>query len=351
VLGSVRVTFAASGREALRIALRALAAATGRDEVVLPAYTCWSVAAAAVAAGLRVRLVDVDERGRIETDALPALERAACVVVCNLFGIAEPIARIAERATAAGALVVDDAAQSFGASGADGAAGARGALGVLSFGRGKPLQALGGGAVIEGRRGFDLPVQAPSAPRVSRTWLRAQAWNLALQPAVFAALSATPAFGVGETRFDPGFRRGPMAGDALLLCAHALARFEARRQCRVAVAQSLARSLSRRTGFEPVLAEAGARASYPRLAALAPDRAARDAAVLALGGVGVARLYPAPLDAIPSLRPHRADPGAAFPGARALCDRLLTLPIHGDLDGDRWRAALDVLARISETRR
>lgn len=348
-LGASGVVFVASGREALRVALRALAAATGRDEVVLPAYTCWSIAAAAVAAGLRVRLVDVDARGRIETDRVPALVRAAGIVVCNLFGIAETIAPIAERAAAGGAFVVDDAAQAFGAADAEGAVGGRGDLGVLSFGRGKPLQALGGGAVVEGRRDFHLTAPSSSAPRLARTWLRAHAWNVALRPAIFGSLAAAPGLGVGSTRFDPEFRRGPIAGDALLLCAHALARFEARRACRVAIAHSLAKDLTQRTRFEPLLAATGARASYPRLAVLAPDRAARDAALGALAGLGVARLYPAPLDAIPALKPHLVDPGGAFPGARAVSDRLLTLPTHGGLAGEPWRAALDVLARISET--
>jgi len=62
--GAHGVLLRRSGREALRVALRAAAAGTGRDEVVLPAYTCWSVAAAAVAAGLKVRLADVDEPHR-----------------------------------------------------------------------------------------------------------------------------------------------------------------------------------------------------------------------------------------------------------------------------------------------
>ena len=52
----------ASGRAALRALLAALASRSGRREVVIPAYCCLSVPAAAVAAGLRVRLVDVDAR-------------------------------------------------------------------------------------------------------------------------------------------------------------------------------------------------------------------------------------------------------------------------------------------------
>ena len=77
----------------MRRAFLEASARTGRTEVVLPAYACFSIAAAAAAARMRIRLVDVDERGQIDAGSLARLplERAAAVVVCNLFGIAEPI--------------------------------------------------------------------------------------------------------------------------------------------------------------------------------------------------------------------------------------------------------------------
>ena len=83
LLGSDEIHLVASGREALRLALDGAARERGRREVVIPAYTCFSVASAAVAAGLRVRLVDVDARGRIDAAALASLplEGVAAIVV------------------------------------------------------------------------------------------------------------------------------------------------------------------------------------------------------------------------------------------------------------------------------
>ena len=45
------VSFYYSGREALRVAFQHFAKTTGRAEVIVPAYTCYSIPAAAVAAG------------------------------------------------------------------------------------------------------------------------------------------------------------------------------------------------------------------------------------------------------------------------------------------------------------
>ena len=154
-------TFHSSGREAMRFAFAALAERSGRDEVVLPAYCCYSLAASAVAAGLRIRLVDVDVHGRIDPGALARipLDRVVAVVVANLFGLPEPIGPIRGVLGAEPVAVIDDAAQAIGATTHDGSVGARGEVGVLSFGRGKPVSALGGGALLwrEDRVGGDPP--------------------------------------------------------------------------------------------------------------------------------------------------------------------------------------------------
>src|SRR5688572_27608989 len=52
--------FTSTGRAGMTLLLRAMARLAGpdRDEVVMPSYTCYSVAASAVKAGLKVRLID-----------------------------------------------------------------------------------------------------------------------------------------------------------------------------------------------------------------------------------------------------------------------------------------------------
>ena len=159
ILGLECVALYASGREALRVALAHLARRSGRLEVVVPAYTCFSIPAAAVAAGLRVRLVDVTPSGQIDLESLrrTPLENVAALVVSNLFGVPEPIEPVLELSRAAGSAVVDDAAQSLGAQSTEGRTGARGQVGLLSFGRGKPLSALGGGALAWAGANDEIP--------------------------------------------------------------------------------------------------------------------------------------------------------------------------------------------------
>jgi perosamine synthetase len=327
-VGAREVTLHASGREALRVAFAYLAERSGRREVVVPAYVCFSVPAAAVAAGLSVRLVDVDESGRIDARSLAQLplENAAALVVANLFGVAEPLRDVLPLARAAGVALVDDAAQALGARSAEGPAGGRGELGVLSFGRAKPLSALGGGAIAwpgDPPRGVR---HAPVTPRPLPAALRALAYDAVRWPAVLGVLARIPALGIGETVYDTDFTRGPVPGAALCLAHALLPELEAGNRERAQVAAELVTAL-RDTGFRPIAADPGATAVYPRLGVVAPSAAAREAALGALRPLGASRFYPSSLAQVVPLRAHLAGAGV-HPGAEQLASRLFTLPTH-----------------------
>lgn len=345
-LGAPSVSLHASGREALRVAFRTAAQRTGRREIVVPAYTCFSVAAAAVAAGLSVRLVDVGPEGGIDAEHLATLPlaRAAAVVGCNLFGHAESLAPVAAAAREAGALLVDDAAQALGAASAEGPAGGRGDFGILSFGRGKPLSALGGGALLA-KVPLETPAPDPAEEGPWRAILEALAYDVALSPRVFGWLAAVPALGIGETPFDPFFPRLGLSRARAALALAALQRLDADAARRRAAARTLAERLGAETALRPLHAGHVDAGVHPRLACLAPSRAARAAALAALdaAGAGASALYPSALNEIPGLAPHLAAAPGALPGAAALADRLLTLPTHGGLAGPRLEATLRAL--------
>ncbi len=87
--------------------------------VAFPAYACYDLASAALGAGTRVLLYDLD------TETLgpdwPSLERsleagATAVVVVHLFGIPVDMDRVGQMARAHGAAVIEDAAQAVGAA-------------------------------------------------------------------------------------------------------------------------------------------------------------------------------------------------------------------------------------------
>ncbi|MCH2171075.1 aminotransferase class V-fold PLP-dependent enzyme [Myxococcota bacterium] len=346
-LGVENVALRASGRDALRSVLEVAARRTGRREVVIPAYTCFSVPASAVAGGLRVRLVDVTQDGRIDPQALERLplERAAAVVACNLFGVPDDLSQVSALTRSAGTWLVDDAAQAFGARDRMGPVGGRGDVGVLSFGRGKPLSGLGGGAIAWNGppEGFGTP-PVPEPGR-TRAVARALAYDLALSPAIFAVLSRIPSIGIGETHFEVDFARGPIDPSSLCLVSANVDGALNRAKQRERVARTLAGRLTSTVDCRPILPPPGTSGVFPRLFVVAPDMPRRNAALNALERVqaGVTGMYPTSLDQLSELRPALCEVGS-YPEAQKLAGCLFTLPVHGNLRGLRLRAVETILS-------
>jgi dTDP-4-amino-4,6-dideoxygalactose transaminase len=137
----------ANGTDALTIALRALGVGPG-DEVVLPSFTFYATAEAAVNAGARPVFCDVDPRTfcvTAETVQAALGPRTRAIVPVHLFGNAAPIPDLSRF----GLPVLEDAAQSAGASLGGVKTGALGDAATFSFFPSKNLPCLGdGGAIV-----------------------------------------------------------------------------------------------------------------------------------------------------------------------------------------------------------
>ena len=139
-----------SGTTALHLALR-LAVSERPGPVALPAYCCYDIATAADAAGVEFVLYDIDPAtlGPDGTSLYRALEQGARVIVAvHLYGLPVDLSAVAGLAEAAGAIVIEDAAQAVGARLGGRPAGSLGRYAVLSFGRGKGMTGGRGGALL-----------------------------------------------------------------------------------------------------------------------------------------------------------------------------------------------------------
>jgi hypothetical protein len=232
---SVPIGFA-SGRAALATALIVAMRATGRRVVVLPAYTSFSVAAAAAVAGARVRLCDLDPTTLdFDRDDLAACvdEQTAAVVLGNLYGYPSDVADL-DWVAGRGALLIDDAAQALGAWDRGKPVGSRGQLGVLSFGRGKCATTGKGGALLLQDPALRAHLDHETARTASRglqELLVALAARLRSNTAAFGLLSRIGGRN-GQSAFRPGFAiRGASASSqamALGLAAAVARRRETR---------------------------------------------------------------------------------------------------------------------------
>jgi len=150
-VGVAHVIGVSNGTDALELAYRAAGVERG-DEVIMPANTFIATAEAASRIGATPVFVDVDEEYLlIDPDAIEAAitPRTRLIVPVHLFGQTAPIEHIRPIAERHDITIVEDAAQSQGASGAAGRAGALGSLAATSFYPGKNLGAAGdAGAVM-----------------------------------------------------------------------------------------------------------------------------------------------------------------------------------------------------------
>jgi dTDP-3-amino-3,4,6-trideoxy-alpha-D-glucose transaminase len=137
----------ANGTDALTIVLRALGVGPG-DEVVVPSFTFYATAEAAISAGAKPVFCDIDpDTFCVTPDSVKAVmtPRTKAIVPVHLFGNVAPVPEL----RALGVPVVEDAAQAAGGSLGGVKAGALGDAATFSFYPAKNLPCLGdGGAIV-----------------------------------------------------------------------------------------------------------------------------------------------------------------------------------------------------------
>jgi dTDP-4-amino-4,6-dideoxygalactose transaminase len=351
--------YLASGTAALAAALQAAVRRrpASAPEVILPAYGCPDLVSAALFAGVRPVLVDlVPERPWLDLDQLEAClsPHTVAIVAVSLLGIPERMQALRAIAQRHSVLLVEDSAQAFPAG--DMAGAWSGDLVVLSFGRGKPLSLLGGGAVLFRDEQFRplLPAGSAAAPAGWRARLavnaQARLYNALSSPRAYWLPAALPWLGLGETRFQPLESVEDMASARLELLADNLAAYRTRGM----QAQSRLATISRQQATEsagrlldlPAVCDLPEMRRLLRYPVLLPA-GSRDAVFKCMKSkcLGASILYPAALPDIAGLAPYLGD-GARYPVARAFASRLLTLPVHERVRAVDIAAMADCLARV-----
>ncbi|CAL1240451.1 DegT/DnrJ/EryC1/StrS family aminotransferase [Candidatus Methylocalor cossyra] len=149
-LGVEHAVGCASGTDALHLALLAAGVGAG-DEVITPAFTFVATAEAIRYLGAKPVFVDIDPRTfNIDPDAIePAItEKTKAVLPVHLFGQPADLPRISALCAKYGLLLIEDCAQSFGASIGGKRTGSFGIGAGFSFFPSKNLGGYGDGGLI-----------------------------------------------------------------------------------------------------------------------------------------------------------------------------------------------------------
>jgi dTDP-4-amino-4,6-dideoxygalactose transaminase len=332
----------ATGRAGLVLVLRALArlAPPSRTDVVIPSYTCYTVAASVVVAGLRPRVVDIDpDTLDFDPAALERVDfsRALAIVPTNLFGLPGDLPRLAALARAHGVRLVDDAAQAMGAAAGGRASGTWGDAGLYSLDKGKNITAIEGGLVVTrdaevaAAIAEDARALTPQRPMVvARDVVKLLAYALLLRPWLYWIPNGIPQLQLGTTAYTPHIAAERYAGALAAMGLTMLDRLDDLNAARRRVAASMAEAVDSAAGLSPIRVHSGATPVYVRFPVLARDETHRDELRRALvaRGIGATGSYPTAVVDIPELAgpmaPYRDD----CPGGRDVARRILTLPTH-----------------------
>ena len=299
----------ANGTDALRLALMAKGVGAG-DAVFVPAFTFAATAGAVALSGATPVFVDVEETSfNMDPASLAAAinataagaARPAAVTAVDLFGQPADYAAINAIAADAGLFVIADAAQSFGATCGGRPVATLAEITTTSFFPAKPLGCYGdGGAIFT-----DDPVTAE-------------------------ILRSLRLHGRGAAKHDIA-RVGTNSRLDTLQAAVLLAKLEvfaAEIEARDAAARRYGEGLAGAVGLPSL--DAGNSSVWAQYTILV-ERRDEMAASLAASGIPTAVYYPRPVNSCAAYAGYPVAPGGT-PVAERLARRVLSLPMHPDLD-------------------
>ena len=330
-----------SGRAVLTVLLQAMKEERpDRTEVILPGYTCYSVAAAAVRVGLKVRPVDIDpETFDYDPAQLEAVDTSntLALITANLFGIPNDLPRLEAFCRERGIYMIDDAAQAMHARVGNRWAGTFGDAGLFSFDKGKNITTIQGGVLLlqnpelSGRvRGIVEELSEPSVvtsvsllAKLVLYWLFLRPW-LYWIPSGLLPLGRTP----WEVEYEVSRFSTHLAamGISQIACLDSITQVR-RRQARTTISQA-SRMMTR-----PVPAPPSA-SVLPRLPLLVDSPERRDSMLDRGSALGVSAMYPQCLTDLKVLEPSLVPSIEDTPQARTVGDRLVTFPTHGHATED-----------------
>jgi perosamine synthetase len=349
-----------SGTAALYLSLQAIAYRSSRKQVILPAYTCPSLLAAVVKANLEPVLCDLKPNTfQIDPEQISAKlgENTLGIIAVHLFGLPENIAEIKKRVQDKHIAIIEDAAQAFGnsftsdmisklsGSTVSGTPheimfGSMGDIGIASFGRGKPLSLLEGGAVLVNNSDLreriktmhdliDGPVTVFS--RLSYV-AKLIVYSIFFHPSLFWIPANIPGLRIGETHFSLDFVMEKNNRIMISIGNIIAARLNEIRQTRLHVARIYRESLDwfrEDFAYIPECDDNDNHIALLRFPLIFKKKGRRDYVLgkLRAAGLGATGMYPAPLNEISGTASHLPD-SEVFPEAKSISERILTLPIH-----------------------
>jgi perosamine synthetase len=357
-IGNPNCFLTSSGRSALAIILLSLKKHSKGSRVIIPAYTCPTVAQAVLEAGLQpiycdvsVKTLDMDRSSLmrlLDADVL-------AIIPTHLYGLAQDISDLVQIAQEFDIEIIEDAAQAFGATVRGKMVGNAGGFGFFSLGRGKCIPTGNGGVIIADDH------YVPDLVQTIKTTLTDGVVR------DITSLFKFLGYGLATTPFGWWFIvRSPMnpARDGMELDDLHPIRWNRFSPTQAGIGRSILRRIDRlndirRRNAQRLMAllsdfqfvhlpeiPADSKPVFLRLPIILDEKPRADLLhhLLSKIGIGVSKSY---FRTLPELFSSQYAPGPKnFPGAEHLADCLLTLPTHPFLSDDDFHRIHQVFTSL-----
>jgi dTDP-4-amino-4,6-dideoxygalactose transaminase len=337
-----RAWLVSTGRAAMTLAFQAMKRAArdpNRVEVIVPAYTCYSVPAAIERAGLVPRLCDIDPATLSpDLESLADLDfgRVLAIVSANLYGLPNALDDLESLARGHGIFMLDDAAQALGARYQGRPVGSFGDVGLFSFDKGKNITTLQGGVLVADSASLSDALDAAGVELLEaspvgtlETLCKLPVYALLLRPWAYGAVRRLP-LGLGLTPYETDYPIAPFSRALAGLASLQLERLGEINRARIDNAGRLSEALAAVPGLSAPRIFAGAEPVYARYPVFVePERRAGLISALERAGIGATISYPRALMDVPEVASRLARDQRPTPGAQEVARRIVTLPTHG----------------------
>ncbi|MDA8978015.1 DegT/DnrJ/EryC1/StrS family aminotransferase [bacterium] len=345
--GALKTYFLNSGTAALAAGLQIAQqhCQAKKPEVVIPAYCCPDLLSAILYNDMKPVLVDfIPDRPYMDLNGIEEAlnENTVAVIAVNFLGIPERFREIKQLLQDMPTLLIEDSCQWFPESD-EAFASHEGDLVVYSFGKGKPVCVLGGGAlsVVDAAYQNYAPTgditpdyKKTSIAKAMLNRVKYLAYNLVLTPYAYWLLEVMPFIKLGETRFHPLKSITAMPTDKLIFLKHNIESYEQRYRNRDSAWQHVTKNPSKNSvAILHNQCPTYKKQQLLRLPLLCDDPYLRNEfyALSENRGLGGSKLYANILPKILDV-PCSLIADSAIVHAADFSKRLVTLPTHSNTD-------------------
>ena len=330
--GVKHVFLVSSGKAALYLILRVLKSLRPeRPEVLIPAYTCFSVPSVIVKVGLKVGLCDINPKNfdfdhNLLKNAIN--DNTLCVVPDHLFGIPSDMDHIVQLSTDKDVFVVEDAAQAMGGKYKNRLLGTLGDVGFFSLGRGKNITCGSGGVVVSNNDVIGALMEqewasldSPNPIETLKNFFAATLISIFIHPLLYWFPAGLSFLRLGETVFYTDFPTKRLSGMKAGLLKNWRKRLNEANETRRKNASNLLKKLDDKNHDEPLV-------PYLRFPIVLKDSHIREQLLnlTRSKSLGLSILYPNSVNKIKEI--SNLFNGRDYPRASSVADQIITIPTH-----------------------